>query len=70
VHRQAQTALQGLARRLVESLALALQGSIVIQEAPAAVADAYVRYHLGEDRCLEFGSLPRELDLAAIAARA
>jgi putative acyl-CoA dehydrogenase len=32
----------GLARRLVESLAVALQGSIVIREAPSAIADAYV----------------------------
>ncbi len=62
-------AAQGLARRVVESLALALQGAIVIKDAPSAVADAYVGARLGEDRGLEYGALGTEFDLAAIIAR-
>ena len=46
-------AVQRLARRVVESLTLALQGSSVIQRAPSAVADAYVTARLSEDRFLE-----------------
>jgi putative acyl-CoA dehydrogenase len=63
-------AAQRLARGVVESLALALQGSIVIQAAPSAVADAYVTARLSEDRCLEYGTLATKFDLAAIVARA
>jgi putative acyl-CoA dehydrogenase len=60
----------GRARRLVESMALALQGSILVRQAPAAVADAFLEGRLGDSRCLEYGSLSADLDLAAIAARA
>jgi putative acyl-CoA dehydrogenase len=60
----------GLARRLVEWLALALQGSIVIREAPSAIADAYVAARLSVDGGREYGSLAPELDLRAIVARA
>jgi putative acyl-CoA dehydrogenase len=61
---------QALARRVVEALALALQGSVVIREAPHAVADAFVAARLGEDRCLEYGTLALTLDVEAIVARA
>jgi putative acyl-CoA dehydrogenase len=61
----------GLARRLVESMALALQGSILVREAPPAVADGFVLGRLGPDRCFEYGSLPSaRVHVAAIAARA
>jgi putative acyl-CoA dehydrogenase len=60
----------GFARRIVESLALALQGSILIREAPSAVADAYVAARMSEDRCLEYGALSPGFDLAALVARA
>ncbi|MGY1720197.1 acyl-CoA dehydrogenase family protein [Blastococcus sp. SYSU DS0552] len=63
-------AAPGLARRVVESLALALQGAVVIREAPGAVADAFVAARLGEERALEYGALDPSLDLAAIVARA
>ncbi|MCD0449512.1 acyl-CoA dehydrogenase family protein [Actinocorallia sp. API 0066] len=59
-----------LARRVVESLALALQGAVVIKEAPTAVADGFVAARLGEDRSLEYGALDPSLDLPAIVARA
>ena len=58
------------ARRVVEALALALQGAVLIREAPAAVADGFVAARLGENRSLEYGALDTGLDAAAIAARA
>ncbi|OBA90657.1 DNA alkylation response protein [Mycobacteriaceae bacterium 1482268.1] len=63
-------AAQGSARRIVESLALALQASIVIREAPSAVADAYVAARISPARHLEYGGLSTGLDLKAIVARA
>jgi putative acyl-CoA dehydrogenase len=63
-------AAQALARRLVEALALSLEGAIVIRDAPTAVADAFVAARLGEDRALEYGALASTFDLAAIVARA
>jgi putative acyl-CoA dehydrogenase len=58
------------ARRLIEALALALQGAVLIREAPSAVADAFVAARLGADRSLEYGALDPRLDLAALVARA
>jgi putative acyl-CoA dehydrogenase len=63
-------AAQGMARRIVESLALALQASIVIREAPSAVADAYVAARMSHDRHFQYGALSGGLDLKAIVARA
>ncbi len=57
------------ARRLVERLALVLQGSLLIRHAPAAVADAFVASRLEGDWGNAFGTLPRGLDLAAILLR-
>ena len=57
-------------RRLVSRLARALQASLLVRHAPAAVADAFVASRIrGEDHG-EFGTLPPGLDLAAIVARA
>ncbi|MGO3325254.1 acyl-CoA dehydrogenase family protein [Gordonia sp. (in: high G+C Gram-positive bacteria)] len=58
-----------VARRLTESLALALQGSILIRHAPAIVSDAFVSGRI-EDAGQMYGVLDSRLDLAAIAARA
>jgi putative acyl-CoA dehydrogenase len=60
----------GQARRVVESLALALQGAVLIREAPDEIADAFVAARLGPDRSLEYGALDPSLPLARIAARA
>ncbi|MEU0374809.1 acyl-CoA dehydrogenase family protein [Streptomyces sp. NPDC006283] len=57
------------ARRLVERLALVLQGSLLVRHAPAAVADAFCASRLAGDRGLAFGTLPPGLDLAAIIDR-
>ena len=61
---------QWLARRSVEDLALAFQGSLLVRSAPAAVADAFCAGRLGEARGRVYGTLPRGVDGAAIAARA
>lgn len=58
------------ARRLVERMALVLQGALLVRWAPAAVADAFCASRLGGDWGSAFGTLPRGLDLAGIADRA
>jgi putative acyl-CoA dehydrogenase len=58
------------ARQLVEQLALALQASILVRHAPAAVADAFCASRLSDHPGRQFGVLPRGLDLAAICTRA
>jgi putative acyl-CoA dehydrogenase len=57
------------ARRVVEDMALALQGSLLLRHAPPALADAFCAGRLGE-RGLAFGDLPRTVDGAAIVERA
>ena len=57
------------ARRLVERLALVLQGSLLVRHAPAAVADAFCASRLGGDWGYAFGTLPRGTDTGAILAR-
>ena len=58
------------ARRVVERLALVLQGSLLVRNGHPAVADAFCASRLDGDRGLAFGTLPSGLDLAAIIARA
>ena len=58
------------ARRLVERMALVLQGSLLVRYAPAAVADAFCASRLTDDHGLAFGTLPTGVDLAAVIARA
>ncbi|WP_341257624.1 acyl-CoA dehydrogenase family protein [Gordonia malaquae] len=58
-----------IARRLTESLAIALQGSIVIRQAPSFVADAFVAGRIAEPGQM-YGVLDSKLDLAGIAGRA
>lgn len=62
-------AQQAQARRVVESLALALQASLVVRHAPSGTADAFVAARLGEDRGHGYGVLPRGTDAHAILAR-
>ncbi|MEO9166662.1 MAG: acyl-CoA dehydrogenase family protein, partial [Aquihabitans sp.] len=58
------------ARRVVERMALALQGSLLVRHAPAAVADAFCASRLGGDGGRAFGTLPPTVDLDAIIERA
>jgi putative acyl-CoA dehydrogenase len=58
------------ARALVRELVLALQAVLLVEHAPAAVADAFCASRLAPDSGGAFGLLPRGVDLAAIVARA
>jgi putative acyl-CoA dehydrogenase len=60
---------QSSARRLVERMALALQGSLLVQYGHPAVADAFCASRLGGDWGVAFGTLPSGVDTAAIVAR-
>ncbi|MYS06433.1 DNA alkylation response protein [Streptomyces sp. SID6041] len=57
------------ARRLVERLALVLQGSLLVRHGNPAVADAFCASRLDGDRGLAFGTLPTGVDTGAIIAR-
>src|SRR5579884_2204852 len=61
---------QFVARAVVEDLALALQGSLLVRHAPPAVADAFCRTRLAGQGGRVYGTLPRGVDAAAIIARA
>jgi putative acyl-CoA dehydrogenase len=61
--------LESRARRLVERMALALQGSLLVRHSPAAVADAFCASRLAGDGGLAYGTLPAGLDLGAIIER-
>ena len=58
------------ARVLVRDLVLALQAALLIKHSPAAVANAFCASRLGGEGGGAFGTLPRGLDLRAIAERA
>ncbi len=57
------------ARRLVERLALCLQGSLLVRHAPPAVADAFCATRLGGEGGRAYGTLPPGVDTAAIVER-
>ncbi|MFJ3581887.1 acyl-CoA dehydrogenase family protein [Streptomyces sp. NPDC090127] len=63
-------ALQYRARRLVERMALVLQGSLLVRHGHAAVADAFCASRLDSDWGIAFGTLPPGLDTASIIDRA
>jgi putative acyl-CoA dehydrogenase len=58
------------ARRIVEDLALALQGSLLVRSAPPAVADAFCAARLAGDGGRVYGTLPAGVDAGAIVDRA
>jgi len=57
------------ARRLVELLALCLQGSLLVRHAPSDVADAFCATRLGGEGGRAYGTLPTGVDTAAIVER-
>lgn len=57
------------ARRLVERMALVLQGSLLVRHAPAAVADAFCASRLTDDHGLAFGTLPGGVDFGGVLER-
>ncbi|TCC00439.1 isovaleryl-CoA dehydrogenase [Micromonospora zingiberis] len=57
------------ARRLVEQLALVLQGALLVRHGHPAVADAFCASRLAGDRGHAYGTLPTGVDFTAILAR-
>ena len=58
------------ARRTVEDLGLALQGSLLVRHAPASVSDAFCAARLGGQGGRALGTLPAGVDARAIVDRA
>ncbi|MEV4616098.1 acyl-CoA dehydrogenase family protein [Kitasatospora sp. NPDC049258] len=56
-------------RRLVESMALAFQGALLVRHGDPAVADAFCASRLGGDHGAAFGTLPVGVDTAAVLGR-
>ena len=61
--------LETRARRVVESMALCLQGSLLVRHGAPAVADAFCASRLDGDGGLEYGTLPGGTDFEGIIAR-
>lgn len=57
-------------RRLAENLALAFQAALLLQHAPAFVADAFCSARLGRDTGFAYGALPPGVCFTAIIDRA
>ena len=58
------------ARHLTESMAVALQGALLVRHAPAAVADAFCASRLGDRWTGAYGALPAAVDFEAVIERA
>jgi len=58
------------ARGIVDRMALAIQASLLVRHAPAAVADGFCASRLQGEGHRQYGTLPRGVDCAAIVARA
>lgn len=63
------TRAPALARRLTESLAVALQGATLITQAPSSVSDAFVAARIADPGHM-YGVLDAGLDLAGLVSRA
>jgi putative acyl-CoA dehydrogenase len=63
-------ALEPQARRFTETAALALQAALLLQHAPAPVADAFCASRLGGEGGHTYGTLPPGSDVATILERA
>lgn len=59
-----------VARRVIEMMAFALQGSLLVQHSTPAVADAFCATRLGGDWGRAFGTMPKGIDSQAIVDRA
>ncbi len=63
------SALEVGARRLAGQMAACLQGALLVQHAPAAVAEAFCATRLGTEYGGTLGTLPRGTDLVSIVTR-
>jgi putative acyl-CoA dehydrogenase len=61
--------LETRARRVVEGMAVCLQGSLLVRHGTSAVADAYCASRLAGEGGLEYGTLPSGCDFRAIIDR-
>ena len=66
---QEMSAIEARARGLVERMALALQGSLLLRFGDQAVADAFCASRLGGDWGQAFGTLPGDTDFERIIER-
>ena len=57
------------ARRVVELMALVLQGAQLVRHGHPAVADAFCASRLGDDWGVALGTLPTGVDVAAVLER-
>ncbi|WP_020669267.1 acyl-CoA dehydrogenase family protein [Amycolatopsis nigrescens] len=64
------TDMEYRARRVVESMAVVLQGSLLVRHGHPAVADAFCASRFAGDWGIAFGTLPTGVDTAAIIERA
>ena len=62
--------LEYRARDVVDRMALAMQAALLVQHAPAYVADAFCASRLAQGGQRNYGTLPRGVDCAAIVRRA
>ncbi len=62
--------IEARSRGVVERMALALQGSLLVRFAASPVADAFCATRLGDEGGRAFGILPRSVDVGAILRRA
>jgi putative acyl-CoA dehydrogenase len=62
--------IEGRARRIVERMALALQGSLMVRYGDPSVADAFCASRLAGDWGRAFGTLPHGVDVGSIIERA
>ncbi len=63
-------AMETRARRVVERMAVAFQGSLLVAHGDRAVADVFCATRLADDRGVAFGTLPASIDFAHIVDRA
>lgn len=61
--------IEARARRVVERMALVLQGALLVRFGDEAVADAFCASRLGGDAGRAFGTLPPGIDFSRIIAR-
>jgi putative acyl-CoA dehydrogenase len=54
----------------VERIAIALEGMLMVQHAPAASSAAFIRSRIAGEHGPGFGTLPSGVDTAAIVERA
>ena len=62
--------IEARARRVVEAMALAFQGSLLVRYRHPAVAEAFLSSRLQGDEGLALGTLPPGIDVGTIVERA